>query len=100
MLGLQQHLRANPSEVKRVTAESPYRNAAILTNRFRDGDYAGIPGQYEAEKDKDKKKKTYFFTLLLTYSFFAILLAAVAVAVSMHWESTIHPAINNVLQNF
>ena len=99
-MGLQQHLRSNPAEVKRLTAESPYRNAAILTNRFRDGDYAGIPGQYESDKDKDKKKKSYFITLLFSYLFLFILLAAVAVVASMHWESTIQPAFNNIVEKF
>ena len=57
-------MRSNPKEWKRVTTESPYRNAAILTSRFRDGDYAGVPGHYEADEEKGKKKKSYFIFFL------------------------------------
>ena len=100
MLGLQQHLRSNPKEWKRVTSESPYRNAAILTSRFRDGDYAGVPGRYEADEEKGKKKKSYFISLLLSYLIFFVILGAAALAITTHWESSIQPALRNIVTNY
>lgn len=99
-MGLQQHYRSNPGETKRVTSESPYRNAAILTNRFRDGDYAGVPGQYKDDKENDEKKKAYFITLLLRYLIAFLVLGAMAIVVSIHWESAIQPALNEIVKNY
>ena len=93
-------MRCNPADVKKHTAESPYRNAAILTNRFRDGDYAGIPGQYEDEKVKDKKKKTYFITMLFWGLFITLILLLVPFIVTISFESTILPALNDIIANF